>query len=207
MNIITWNCQSFGQALTKRVLKDLIFKHSSCVVFLMEARQSRNYMEWLRRQFQFSNHVYVDRQGYLRGLVLWWAEDVNISLFSTGQFFFDGCYSTADYISSWHFTFIYGEPNIQFRRSMWNRVMDMRRNISIPWMIRGDPNLVGDSADKCGKRPSTGLDRTILNELMSTCSLREIGFKGPVYMWTNRRHREENTRERLDRALMNDSWH
>ncbi|GLT45019.1 hypothetical protein SLA2020_188850 [Shorea laevis] len=41
---------------------------------------------------------------------------------------------------------------------------------------------------------------------MSVCSLKEIGFKGSAFTWTNRRHGAENIRERLDRALMNDSW-
>ncbi|GLT96412.1 hypothetical protein SLE2022_140340 [Rubroshorea leprosula] len=207
MNILSWNCQGLGQALTKRALKDLLFKYSPCLVVLMETRQSRHYLEQLRRQFRFSSSVYNDPQGRSGGLALWWTEDVHISLFELDKFFFDGCCSTTNYALSWHFTFVYGESNTQFRRSMWNRVMGMRRNMSIPWLLMGDLNLVGDSADKRGKRPPTVLDRVILNELMAVCSLREIGFKGSSYTWTNGRQGSENTSERLDRALMNDTWH
>ncbi|GLT45908.1 hypothetical protein SLA2020_197050 [Shorea laevis] len=171
----------------------------------METKQPRNYLERLRRQFRFSHSLYVDPQGHSRGLTLWWSEDVNISVFSWDRFFFDGSCSTTDSACSWHFTFVYGEPNTQLRRLMWDRVMDLRRHTSVPWLLMGDLNLVGDSADKWGKRPPAVLDRTILNDLMRVCSLREIGFKGSVFTWTNRRHGEENTRERLDRALMNDS--
>ncbi|GLT61462.1 hypothetical protein SLA2020_341660 [Shorea laevis] len=164
-------------------------------------------MERLRRQLRFSNRLYVEPQGSSGGLALWWDETVNLSIFSFDRFFFDGCCSVAGSDTSWHFTFVYGEPNIQLRRPMWTRVMEMRRHTSTPWLLMGDLNLVGDSTDKRGKRPPTMLDRTILHELISVCSLREIGFKGLVFTWTNRRHGEENVRERLDRALMNDSWH
>ncbi|GLT87904.1 hypothetical protein SLE2022_059570 [Rubroshorea leprosula] len=71
MNIFSWNCQGLGQALTRRVLKDLIFKHRLCLVFLMETKKNRRYLEWLRRRLSFSAGVYVDPLGYSGGLALW----------------------------------------------------------------------------------------------------------------------------------------
>ncbi|GKV19300.1 hypothetical protein SLEP1_g29582 [Rubroshorea leprosula] len=154
MNILSWNCQGLGQALTRRVLKDLIFKHRPCLVFLMETKKTMRYLEGLRRRLSFANGVYVEPQGYSGGLALWWTDEVHISIFSSDKNMFDGSLSDAEYNVTWHFSFIYGEPNIQMRRDMWSRVIELKRAAVIPWLLMGDLNLVGDSFDKKGKSPS-----------------------------------------------------
>ncbi|GLT85577.1 hypothetical protein SLE2022_037640 [Rubroshorea leprosula] len=201
MKILSWNCQGLGQALTRRELTDLIFKHRPCLVFLMETKKHKKYLERLRRKYAFSNGVYVESQGYSGGLALWWTEEVHISIYYTDKNVVDGCCTDDDYSNSWHFSFIYGEPNVQLRRTMWSRMMNFRRPISIPWLIMGDLNLVGDSSEKQGRRPPLVTDRRLLEELICTCSLREVGYRGSKYTWVR-----GNIKERLDRALINDEW-
>ncbi|GLT58614.1 hypothetical protein SLA2020_314910 [Shorea laevis] len=159
------------------------------------------YLEGLRRRLSFSNGVYVEPQGYSGGLALWWTDDVHISIFSADKNVFDGSLSDAEYNVTWHFSFIYGEPNIQLRRDMWSRVIDLKRVAVIPWLLMGDLNLVGDSFDKKGKRPPLATDRRLLEELINSCSLREIAFKGARYTWSR-----GSICERLDRALSNERW-
>ncbi|GLT58542.1 hypothetical protein SLA2020_314270 [Shorea laevis] len=145
--------------------------------------------------------MYVDPQGYLRGLALWWTDEVNISIFSSDKNMIDGCCSEASFSSAWHFSFVYGEPIIQLRSTMWNRILNLRRPEFIPWSIIGDLNLIGDSRDKKGKRPPPQIDRTILEKLISSCSLWELSYRRSLYTWAR-----GNIRERLDRALINDAW-
>ncbi|GKV39420.1 hypothetical protein SLEP1_g47185 [Rubroshorea leprosula] len=201
MNILSWNCQGLGQALTRRVLKDLIFKHRPCLVFLMETKQTMRYLEGLRRRLSFANRVYVNPQGYSGGLALWWTDDVHISIFSADKNLFDGSVSDVDYNITWHFSFIYGEPNIQMRRDMWRRVIALKRDAVIPWLLMGDLNLVGDSYDKKGKRPPLVTDRRLLEELTTSCCLRELAYRGARYTWSR-----GSISERLDRALSNERW-
>ncbi|GLT47333.1 hypothetical protein SLA2020_210380 [Shorea laevis] len=201
MNLLSWNCQGLGQALTQRALNALLFKYSPCLVFLMETKKQKRYLERLRRKFAYSSSMYVDPQGYLGGLALWWTAKVNISIFSSDKKMIDGCCSEASFSSTWHFSFVYGEPNIQPRSTMWNRILNLRRPEFIPWLIISDLNLVGDSRDKKGKRSPPQIDRRILEELISSCSLRELSYCGSPYTWAR-----GNISERLDRALINDAW-
>ncbi|GLT76367.1 hypothetical protein SLA2020_480330 [Shorea laevis] len=93
----------------------------------METKKPKRYLERLRRKFSFSSSLYVEPQGLSGGLALWWIEDARISLFYSDKNMVDGYCSDGDYTTSWHFSFIYGEPNVQFRRDMWSRVMNLRR--------------------------------------------------------------------------------
>ncbi|GLT85698.1 hypothetical protein SLE2022_038790 [Rubroshorea leprosula] len=201
MKLLSWNCQGLGQALTRRALNDIIFKHRPCLVFLMETKQKTNYLERLKRKFRYSNSIYVEPHGYSGGLALWWTDEVHISIFYSDKNMLDGCCSDADYSVSWHFSFVYGEPNVQLRQPMWSRMLNLRRPPSIPWLIMGDLNLVGECSDKKGKRPPLAIDRRIYEELICVGSLREIAFRGSKYTWVR-----GNIRERLDRALINDGW-
>ncbi|GLT36786.1 hypothetical protein SLA2020_111420 [Shorea laevis] len=149
----------------------------------------------------FSSSIYVDPQGYSGGLAMWWTKNVNISIFSFDKNMFDGCCSNNAYSASWHFSFVYGKPNGQLRQEMWNKVFNLRRPGVIPWLLMGDLNLIGDSKDKKGKRPPRGADKRLLEELMGSCSLREVPYKGARYTWTR-----GDISERLDRALMNEQW-
>ncbi|GLT36832.1 hypothetical protein SLA2020_111850 [Shorea laevis] len=84
---------------------------------------------------------------------------------------------------------------------MWNRVLNVSRPKVSPWLLMGDLNLIGDNRDKKGKRPPLRTDRRILEELMGSCSLREVAYKRAQYAWV-----KGDISERLDRALMNDQW-
>ncbi|GLU05331.1 hypothetical protein SLE2022_224350 [Rubroshorea leprosula] len=184
MNILSWNYQGLGQALTRRALNDLIFKYRPCLVFLMETKKPRRYLEPLRRKFAFSSSAYVEPQGYSGGLALWWTEDINLSIFYSDKNMFDGCCSDAAFTTSWHFSLVYGEPNVQLRRNVWNKVLNMGRPESIPWLLMGDLNLVEDSSDKKGKRPPLVTDKRILEDLICSCLLRDVTYKGPQYTWS-----------------------
>ncbi|GLU09666.1 hypothetical protein SLE2022_265130 [Rubroshorea leprosula] len=114
---------------------------------------------------------------------------------------FDGCCSNVDFSVSWHFSFIYGEPNTQLRSTMWSKKLNFRCPESIPWLVMGDLNLIGDNYDEKGKQPPLTMDRKILEELICSCSLREFAYQGPKYTWFR-----GNISERLDRALVNGKW-
>lgn len=44
------------------------------------------------------------------------------------------------------------------------------------------------------------------NEVINSCNLIDLGFKGPSSTWTNNREGPSHIRERLDRVLANMQW-
>jgi hypothetical protein len=43
-------------------------------------------------------------------------------------------------------------------------------------------------------------------QTLATCQLEDLGYSGPKFTWTNGRSGRDLTRERLDRAVANNSW-
>ncbi|KAF2300934.1 hypothetical protein GH714_018432 [Hevea brasiliensis] len=78
-----------GQPQAVRALRELIVKHSPSIVFLMETKKKRKYLESVRRKLGFTNEFYVDPCGLSWGLALWWTEETQISVLNACPNFVD----------------------------------------------------------------------------------------------------------------------
>lgn len=58
-------------------LKELMRKHQSSIVFIMETKNERIKVEQVCRRIKIEHGVYVDPDGLSGGLVLWWKEGIN----------------------------------------------------------------------------------------------------------------------------------
>ena len=54
MNLISWNCQGFGNQLAVEVLSHLVREKASKVLFLMETKQIVNEMQWIQASLPYS---------------------------------------------------------------------------------------------------------------------------------------------------------
>ncbi|GKV24612.1 hypothetical protein SLEP1_g34198 [Rubroshorea leprosula] len=70
----------------------------------------------------------------------------------------------------------------------------------------GDLNALLSYADRRGKGPISVSSFSCLEQFMESCELKEIGFRGNPYTWTNSRSGPANVQHRLDRALANSDW-
>ena len=62
------------------MLRDLIRDHRPFFVFLMETKNKRRKLEYIRRGTWFNNACYVDPVGIAGGLALWWTDDINMDI-------------------------------------------------------------------------------------------------------------------------------
>ncbi|TXG65080.1 hypothetical protein EZV62_012074 [Acer yangbiense] len=82
----------------------------------------------------------------------------------------------------------------------------MRSVDDLPWLCGGDFNEILKVEEKSG-----GSDKSILGicqfrEVIDDCNLVDLGFEGSKMTWNNRRDRDNNVQERIDRMLADTAW-
>ena len=71
-----------------------------------------------------------------------WDENLDVELLSIGEHHVDVLVKDQDKNLKWRGTFVYGEPRVQDRHLMWERMRMMKNKSSAPWMMIGDFNEV-----------------------------------------------------------------
>jgi hypothetical protein len=96
--------------------------HHPKLVFLSETRMSANRSKNLRWKLGLKHCLAIDSDGLSGGLALFWDEHLNVSLLSQGQRYIDVLVYENPNAAPWRATFIYGEPRVENRRNMWDRL-------------------------------------------------------------------------------------
>ncbi|KAJ4832726.1 hypothetical protein Tsubulata_022476 [Turnera subulata] len=206
MSILTWNCQGLGPPLTVSTLRELKCKHRPSIMFLMETKQDRNYLENLRFTLGYQHACYVDGVNTAGGLALWWLDSVHLQVLGKCTHFFDVVIQGLVTNEQWHATFVYGDPYRTRRRELFDEISELRLPDDGPWLCVGDLNALCSDDDKCGGSQLRASSKQILLDFIDRCGFIDLGFKGSMYTWSNRHPGARNIRERLDRGLANCLW-
>lgn len=158
------------------------------------------------RRLGFSEFHIVDPEGFSGGLWLCW-EGQNVSL----EIIFSSTQVVHAIVSvgeekQWLLSAVYASPTLAVRKRLWEAMEDFSSGVRLPWMMIGDFNDVSSSVEKWGVA-NVSINRCVrFNSMIANCGLSDLGFQGPSYTWTNRRHGGLRIHERLDRALANADW-
>ena len=174
MSLISWNCQGFGATLAIQNLREEVRKERPQIVFLMETKQKRKFLERKRRALNFEEAWYVDPIGLGGVLALWWKENVVVNIISSSR---NVIHTKIDSVSPNfpdYITFIYGPPIENERMLIWDQLRRMASSIVGSWLCVGDFNDLLSQGEKMGGNPH--VLRRILNFqlLVSDCELMEI---------------------------------
>ncbi|KAK2635601.1 hypothetical protein Ddye_030393 [Dipteronia dyeriana] len=77
---------------------------------------------------------------------------------------------------------------------------------NLPWLCMGDFNEIISEDDKLGGPPQNRLMMENFKEALEYCGFEDVGFRGPIFTWCNRRNGVDSMQERLDRGLCNIEW-
>jgi hypothetical protein len=92
------------------------------------------------------------------------------------------------------------------RHESWALLKHLKQFQPIPWVCIGDFNEILVQEEKTGAVHRKERQMGQFRDALDTCNLRDLGFIGARYTWTNRRHDENFVSERLDRAVANPQW-
>ncbi|XP_019255146.1 PREDICTED: uncharacterized protein LOC109233735 [Nicotiana attenuata] len=100
-------------------------------------------------------------------------------------------------------TLVYAKCDHFDRIELWDSLYYLAQDMTIPWLVGGDFNVIWDEEEKFGGLPVPLNEVDDFRHCMTTCNLSDLGFKGSIYTWWNGRAEEDCIFERLDRVFAN----
>jgi len=168
----------------------------------MSANRSQN----LRWKLGLKNCLAIDSDGLSGALVLFRDEYISVSLLSQGERYIDVLVVENPDGVPWRATFLYGEPRVDNRRDMWERLRSLCGVQTGPWMVIGDFNEAMWQYDHFSETPRTERQMMDFQGVLSHCDLHDLGFSGLPWTYNNNQAGNRNVRVRLDRGVANTDW-
>ncbi|CAA7014405.1 unnamed protein product [Microthlaspi erraticum] len=137
------------------------------------------------------------------GLALLWRKGIEVNILYQCDNFID---TEVKYKGErFHTTFVYGDPEKEGRKEVWNSIQRRAENRDSPWFLTGDFNEIMDNSEKSGGPARAEGSFVDFRSFMSTCELYDLRFSGNFLSWRGQR-RDHLVRCRLDRAMANSAW-
>ena len=206
MNILSWNCRGVGRSRTVQELVRLVQTYNPKIVFLSETRQCDERVRNLKWRLGLRNCLTAKGVGKGGGLGLFGDENLDVELLSIGENHVDVLVKEQDKDLKWRGTFVYGEPRVQDRHLMWERLRTLKNKSSAPWVMIGDFNEAMWSFEYFSQTRRREKQMKDFRDVLSPCDLHDLGFSGVPWTYNNKQEGERNVRVRLDRAVASPSW-
>ncbi|KAJ8755052.1 hypothetical protein K2173_016557 [Erythroxylum novogranatense] len=153
----------------------------------------------------FSDVFAVDPIGISGGLALLWKEKDMTQLLSYSRNHIDVMVCMEGF-QRWRLTGFYGFPARHNRRMGWNLLRKLHGNSSLPWCVIGDFNDILFPSEKQGHHTHPRVLMEGFRQTLMDCQLYDLGAKGSMVTWENRRQEAAIVRERLGRAVGTTTW-
>ncbi|KAL9671492.1 hypothetical protein QQ045_009060 [Rhodiola kirilowii] len=178
----------------------MINSHQPLIVGLLETKKRRKDWDKLRCVLGFLNCFAVDRMGLSGGIAVLWREgvDVRIRNFSRTRVDMEVRMEKEVWL-----TFLYGDPNVSKRKYSWELLKTLSVGWHGPWLVSGDFNEVRFSWEAKGLRVRDPGRMKASNDTLDSCGLIDLGFQGPMFTFSNRKHYPYEAKAQLDRAVRN----
>ena len=119
MNCISWNYRGLGNPQRVRELSDLVRAKDPNLVFLLETKKKKSYVERLMCKLKFDNMFIVLRRNLGGGLALLWKNDLNLHVRTYSPHHIDVVVNLG-VDDAWHFTGFYKAPEVTSWEDSWS---------------------------------------------------------------------------------------
>ncbi|KAL9462155.1 hypothetical protein AB3S75_000204 [Citrus x aurantiifolia] len=147
----------------------------------------------------------VSSKGKSGGLAMLWNSETNVNISSFSSHYIDAEIVTENG-DQMRCTGIYGHPEANQKKQTWTLLRRLVGLSSSSWLCFGDFNEIMHLNEKNGgndREPSMIID---FREAVEDCHLRDVGYNGYPFTWSNRRSGIHFIEERLDRFLCSKEW-
>ena len=206
MNCIVWNCRGAGNTSTGRDLVAHTRAHSPSMIFLCETRHNKEKMYRLCNRVGLRGFEGVSSNGRSGGLALFWHESMYVDVQEANERLIDVYLRVSPDKPLWRATFVYGEPRVENRHMMWDKLKGLHAQSALPWVIIGDFNEAIWDFEHQSEPPRPLGQRIIFRDALEACGLTDLGFSGHPFTYDNRRSGRANVQVRLDRAVASNDW-
>ncbi|XP_019242042.1 PREDICTED: uncharacterized protein LOC109222093, partial [Nicotiana attenuata] len=199
MDAIIWNVRSVNtmQAFERLIL--LHKKHHFEFIGIMEPMQQANKVERYRSRIGLAQAVvnvsnkiwaFID-EVYEVDIVYNMVQQLTLKLFHTE--------THVELI----LTLVYAKCDHIERIELWDSLYAMASDMTSPWLVGGDFNVIWDEEEKFGGLPVSINEVDDFRHCINTCNLSDLGFKGSIFTWWNGRSEDDCIFKRLDRCFGN----
>jgi hypothetical protein len=134
---------------------------------------------------------------------LFWQESFHVSIQNYSKNHINAVIYSEALDVRWKFSGFYGNPEVCKRRESWALLRHLESFSPIPRLCCGDFNEILDASEERGGARCSGTQMKEFQNALEHCRLCDMGFNGSRYTWSNKRHDDYFTKERLDRVVAN----
>ncbi|KAL8473505.1 hypothetical protein ACS0TY_030369 [Phlomoides rotata] len=109
-------------------------------------------------------------------------------------------------ILTWHISGFYGWPKRKDHPKSWQLLRRISPTTGTPWLCMGDFNEIMWAKEKRGGNTRTTKQMSDFRETTTALQLKDLGYQGSTFTWSNGRVGSESIQSRLDRALATEKW-
>lgn len=129
-------------------LRDLWKKHKPDILFLSETKRNSGYLEKFKLHFGYNKLYTVEPRGSSGGLALFYNDEIKLEINYASNRVIDVKTNFACKVL--FLSFVYGDPMVQNREIMWERLTRISTNRKAPWFMIGDFNEITGNHEKRG---------------------------------------------------------
>lgn len=151
---------------------------------------------------QYEHFLVLPERPTSGGLALFWKKDLNLKVLSANKNVITEVIHKGIFFYG---SFIYGEPDVAKRCTIWNKLLPISANRDQPWFLTGDFNEIIDNSEKDGGPLRAEGSFAAFRDLLAQCDLFDLKHSGCPLSWRGVR-RTHLVFCRLDRAMVNSLW-
>ena len=205
MKTLSWNCREIGDDLTVQRLKEMHQKHRPKILFLSETKNRKSLLQNLQVDLGYDQLFIVEPIGQSVGLALFLMDDLQVNILLSNNRMID-VEAVTDGVKVC-MTFVYGDPVLEWREQVWERLTRFATTRSGPWFMIGEFNEITGHNEKEGGRRRSDSSFLPFKQMLSDCGMLEFPFTGNILSWVGKRARGSTVRCKLDRGVGNEDWH
>lgn len=204
INCLIWNIRGVANDTSRLRLKSLTREHNIQILIVIEPKVDGERLEELAFFLKFSNYLHDDPNNH--HIWLLWRDPIQISLHSSTNQVLNTHINIPQLFCTIAASFVYAKCSRPLRKELWQDLLYFQESNHLPWMIGGDFNVVAAAHEKRGPKAINQGDVHDFNSFILDAGLSDAGFQGNDFTWCNDLHSSENTWERLDRVMYDNSF-
>lgn len=204
ISLMSWNIRGAASDAAKRHLKEYVSFHKPTCIILVETHVCFSKVQRFWNLMGYSVIHIVEARGQAGGIwCLTSNKDLNFDVIDANDQAITCKISHGR--SEWWCSAIYASPIPLVRLQFWDYLGNLRSVVKGPWMLVGDFNeVLLPSKVRGGSFYS--MRALKVGDVLDNCSLVDLGFKGPAFMWHRSMQGGQKISKRLDRAVANCDW-
>lgn len=207
MKLLCWNCHGLGHPYSIRALRRLVKEERPDLVFLSETKKKVCELQSLRSMFGLSSMIKMDCEGEGRqrmsGLLLMCNDNFEVNVKSLSQNHINFMVKVVESDQVFQLSNIYGYSKEYFKRHNMELLKSFKGEDNTPWLCCGNFNVVLNQEEKGGGNVVMMNQMLMFAYTLDTCDLRDLGFLGNRFTWTNKRRGKDGILERVRRSVAN----